>query len=105
MLFVLQSTWQGEGRKGHTRFTSSQRTLLADLDSGRLRIAANDAVKAFGHGRLKMADGSFNDLGQHCGGMTRTILDDWVPIVVPPSDDEGVVPNPTVSDVSQLAVC
>ena len=63
--------------------------LLADLDNGRLRTAANHAVKAFGHGRVKMSDGSFIDIGRNCGGMTRTVLDDYVPLVVPSSDEEA----------------
>ena len=74
---------------GKTKFTYSQMKLLADLDSGHLRTAANHAVKAFGHGRVKKIDGSFIDIGTNCGGMTRTVLDDWVPLVVPSSDEES----------------
>ena len=54
-----------------------------------MRTAANDAVRAFGHGRLKMSDGRFIDIGTNCGGMTRTVLDDWVPLVVTSSDEES----------------
>ena len=65
-------------------------------DKDILRRKANAAVRDFGHGRIKRDDGSFVDIGSHCGGITRTILDGWRPIdVPPPSDDEETCSDPT----------
>jgi len=65
-------------------------TLLLDLDSDKLRKQANDATKAYGHGRIKHANGSHTDIGSGTGGLTRTILDNWVPPVLSDADDDPV---------------
>ena len=56
-----------------------------------LRKQANDATKAYGHGRIKHANGSFTDIGAETGGLTRTILDNWVAPVLPDADDDLVL--------------
>ena len=57
-----------------------------NLDSGSLQEAANHATNAFGHGRLRLDNGDFVDF-EPCG-MTRGLLDNFVPPVVLCSDDE-----------------
>ena len=59
-----------------------------------LRKQANDATKAYGHGRIKHANGSFTDIGAATGCLTRTTLDNWVadanddPVLSEADDDE-----------------
>jgi hypothetical protein len=64
--------------------------LLQDFDSDKLRRQSNDATKAYGHGRIKHANGSHTDIGSATGGLTRTILDNWVPPVLSDADDDPV---------------
>ena len=87
--------------------------LLEELDNGQLRAAANRAANTFGHGRIRDSDGRFTDIGQNLGGITRTILDDYVPIEIPSSESEPGGPSPTGppipspasdNDASELAV-
>ena len=77
-------------KRKHCRLTFSDldTTLLRDLDSGKLRKLCNDATKEFGHGRIRMSDGSHVDIGSNVGGATRTLLDDFQPPVIPSSDEE-----------------
>ena len=61
--------------KGSNTFTDDQRALLEELDLGTLRTEANDATRKSGWGRIKHADGTFEDLAPHNGGIVRTVLD------------------------------
>jgi hypothetical protein len=72
---------------GRNRFSQGEQQMLKDLDSGALLLRANAATRASGHGRLKNADGTFQDIGAHTGGLARTVLDDWKPPVL---EDEEV---------------
>jgi len=60
--------------------------VLKDYDSGKLRELANDATEAFGHGRIKSADGTYVDIGPR--GRTRSFLEHWVPPLIPVSDSD-----------------
>ena len=74
---------------GRKRFSSAEQQMLDDLDSGFLLHRANEATRASGHGRLKNADGTFQDIGAHMGGLARTVLDTWRPSVRPDEEDES----------------
>ena len=52
--------------------------MVREFESGHLRTKANDAVKAYGHGRLHARDGSHMDIGGNTGGLTRRLLDSYV---------------------------
>ena len=41
-------------------------------------MLSNEASKAFGHGRLHAANGSWIDIGGSTGGRTRKLLDNYV---------------------------
>ena len=73
---------------GTTWFSDDDWWYLRKLDNDTLRIEANKATRAFGHGRLKHRDGSFTDIGGSSGGVTRTVLDDYQPPIVESSDEE-----------------
>ena len=73
---------------GRRNFSNWDRWYLEKLDDDTLRTDANAATKACGHGRLKHANGSYTDSGEHLGGVSRTVLDDYVPPVVLISDEE-----------------
>jgi len=62
--------------------------VLKDYDSGKLRELANDATEAWGHGRIKKADGTYVDIGPTTGGRTRSFLDHWVPPLIPDSESD-----------------
>jgi hypothetical protein len=87
----LASSLAYQRQSGRTRFSDYELTLLLDLDSDQLRKLANNATKAYGHGRIKHANGSFTDIGAETGGLTRTILDNWVAPVLPDADDDLVL--------------
>ena len=87
----LASSLAWQRQSGRTRFSDYELTLLLDLDSDQLRKLANNATKAYGHGRIKHANGSFTDIGAETGGLTRTILDNWVAPVLPDADDDLVL--------------
>jgi hypothetical protein len=70
-------------QKGHQDLDAVERNLLKDFDSDKLRQRANDATQAFGHGRIKLADGTHIDIGANTGGAIRTFLDNWVPPLIP----------------------
>ena len=72
-------------QKGH-RVSWHHRALLHDFDSGQLYKKANDATKASGHGRIRNSDGSYTDIGGSCGGVTRTVLDKWIALVISMED-------------------
>ena len=76
---------------GRKRFGDWEWKLLQDFDSDKLRRQSNDATKAYGHGRIKHANGSHTDIGAATGGLTRTILDNWVPPVLSDADDDLVL--------------
>jgi hypothetical protein len=84
----LASSLAHQRQSGRTRFSDYEVTLLLDLDSDQLRKLANNATKAYGHGRIKHANGSFTDIGAATGGLTRTILDNWVAPVLSVADDD-----------------
>jgi hypothetical protein len=65
---------------GRGRFSYGDQQLLRDFDTGDLLRQANAATRASGHGRLKNADGTFQDIGASTGGLARTVLDDWKPV-------------------------
>ena len=76
---------------GRRNWSESDQDTLAKLDSGRLRMDSNDATKASGFGRVKLKDGPYVDIGPNTGGLTRTILDDFVPAAIAPeSDDDDI---------------
>ena len=75
-------------QSGFSKFTHYEMKVLSDFDSDKLRKQANEATKASGHGRLKNADGTFIDIGAETGGLTRTILDNWVPPDFPSEDED-----------------
>ena len=60
-------------------FTPRQLEVLRKYRSGRLRQEANKRTRISGHGRLKRADDTFEDIGGSTGGFVRTVLDDWGP--------------------------
>ena len=60
-------------------FTPRQQEVLQLYKSGWLRQEANRLTLISGHGRLKRADGTFEDIGGSTGGFVRTVLDDWGP--------------------------
>ena len=60
------------------KFTQEEQALLADLELGKLQEAANEATRTSGYGRIKHADGSFEDIAPHGGGVVRTVLDNVV---------------------------
>ena len=62
--------------------------VLKDYDSGKLRELANNATEAWGHGRIKKADGTYVDIGPTTGGRTRSFLDHWVPLLIPDSESD-----------------
>jgi len=59
--------------------TSWQRHVLQRWDSGELLRKYNDAVVAWGHGRLRSAHGEHLDIGGSTGGESRRLIDGWVP--------------------------
>ena len=66
-----------------------QLQVLQQYQSGELRRQANNLTMISGHGRLKMEDHSFVDIGGSTGGFVRTVLDDWEPPDL--ADFEGVL--------------
>ena len=60
-------------------FSKSQLDVLKQWDRGLLRVALNQAIAEFGHGRLESQTGDFLDIGGSTGGGSRRIIDDWVP--------------------------
>jgi hypothetical protein len=76
--------------RGRKIFGAWEWQLLQDFDSDQLRMQSNDATKAHGHGRIKHANGTHTDIGSAIGGLTRTILDNWVPPVLSDADDDPV---------------
>ena len=85
-------------QSGRSRFGDWEWKLLKDFDSDKLRRQSNDATIAYGHGRIKNADGSVTDIGAETGGLTRTILDNWVPpdVLSEADDDEYELVRPNV---------
>ena len=60
-------------------FTPMQLEVLKQYKSGLLLREANRRTLISGHGRLKRADDTFEDIGGSTGGFVRTVLDDWGP--------------------------
>ena len=60
-------------------FTPRQQEVLKLYKSGWLLQEANRLTLISGHGRLKRADDTFEDIGGSTGGFLRTVLDDWAP--------------------------
>ena len=58
--------------------------MLHALADGTLRTEANEATQRSGFGRIKHADGTYEDIAPHNGGIVRTVLDH----VEPNSEDE-----------------
>ena len=73
----LQRSLQASGRQP----TQREATVLSDLRTGKLRHEANAATKASGWGRIKHADGSFEDITPNGGGIVRSVLDN-VPLSI-----------------------
>ena len=61
------------------KLTDEQKDVLAKYDSGELLKKRNEAVLAFGHGRLENARGDYLDWGGSAGGGSRRIIDGWQP--------------------------
>ena len=72
---------------GHRKFSHQNKRTLEQYDAGRLFKWANESTLASGFGRIKRKDGSYVDIGRNAGGLTRTILDDYVPPVIEDSDN------------------
>ena len=53
-----------------------QRRLLEDFRSGRALHYQNEAVRAFGHGRLHDESGGYFDMGGSTGGLARQFMGD-----------------------------
>ena len=53
-----------------------QRRLLEDFRSGRALYFQNEAVKAWGHGRLHGESGEYLDIGGSTGGLARQFMGD-----------------------------
>ena len=56
-------------------FTPMQLEVLKQYKSGLLLQEANRRTLISGHGRLKRADDTFEDIGGSTGGFVRTVLD------------------------------
>ena len=61
------------------KLTDEQKDVLAKYDSGELLQKRNEAVVAFGHGRLENARGDYLEWGGSAGGGSRRIIDGWQP--------------------------
>ena len=75
--------------KKRAAFSMKDNQQLKDLHSGKLLRVCNDATKAFGHGRIRHEDGHYVDIGPGTGGLTRTILDHFVPPIG--NDQTGMI--------------
>ena len=64
---------------GRGRLNAEQTAVLAEYESGALRMRANELTHASGNGRLKREDESFVDIGGSTGGLVRTVVDFWKP--------------------------
>ena len=64
-----------EGTVKEQELSERQHSLLADLMNGTLRERINTAIRAFGHGTLRRADGQTLAIGDSTGGLTRRLLD------------------------------
>ena len=60
-------------------FTPMQLEVLKQYKSGLLLREANRRTLISGHGRLKRADDTFEDIGGSTGGFVRIVFDDWRP--------------------------
>ena len=60
-------------------FIPRQLEVLKQYKSGWLLQEANRLTLISGHGRLKRADDTFEDIGGSTGGFLRTVLDNWGP--------------------------
>ena len=70
--------------RGHRVCTDREQRLLRALADGTLRTEANEATQRSGFGRIKHADGTYEDIAPHNGGIVRTVLDH----VEPNSEEE-----------------
>ena len=76
-------------------FNAEERAFLQKLDHGTLRIAANDATRSSGCGRIKHEDGNFEDIAPYIGGVVRTVLDNVVvKEICEEESDEEMSPSP-----------
>jgi len=66
-------------RKAKHNFTGCDLERLRDFDSGVLRRRVNELTVQSGHGDVRYADGTRIHLGAPHGGLTRRILDGYVP--------------------------
>ena len=67
-----------------------QLEVLNQYKSGRLLQEANKPTLISGHGRLKRADDTFEDIGGSTGGFVRTVLHDWAPTDLKDFDESSV---------------
>jgi hypothetical protein len=74
--------------RGKKHFSWNEQWYLTKFDDDTFRENVNAATKAVGHGRLRHKDGSTSDIGNHLGGISRTVLDDYQPPLIPSSDEE-----------------
>ena len=70
--------------RGQKVFNRQEQDLLHRLAAGTLRTEANEATQRSGFGRIKHADGTYEDIAPHTGGTVRTVLDH----VEPNSEEE-----------------
>jgi len=60
--------------------THSEQQALDFLESGWLRTRANDTTVKHGHGTVRYPDGRTDMIGANTGGITRRVLDKFVPL-------------------------
>ena len=68
------------GEVAQEDITRVQHDLLRQLDDGRLRARANEAIRAYGHGTVHRSDGQTVEIGGSTGGVTRRLLDGEEPV-------------------------
>ena len=81
--------------KGQT-LNDRERALLQKRDCGTLRIAANDATRKSGYGRIHHEDGSFEDLHCHQSSKVRTLFDNVVTAEMSDKQEPNTVEEPDI---------
>ena len=64
---------------GRKKFKPMDKEELELLATGTLLREANEATQRSGFGRLRLADGGYEDITQHGAGILRTVLDGMLP--------------------------
>ena len=70
-------------RLGKTkRLHPDQAILVAKLHDGTLEAEAKRSTMLSGHGKVKLNDGTFVNIGGSTGGFTRAVLYNWTPPIL-----------------------